>query len=494
MVFNSFSFWIVFPFIFGFYWLIPAKYNQWRKLFLILVSYLLYMNWKPAFALVLFGVTLVTYWGGQFLSLELRGKSLESVDSSKYKDQSARRKRLAWCFALLGLLPLLLFKYYNFINDSISVGLASIGLQLALPGLNWAIPIGISFFTFQAVGYMLDVYHGRTNAERNFLDYMLFVSFFPQITSGPISTAKELMPQIKTPHAFSYTQGRDGLKLLLWGMFVKVVIADRVGMLVDTVYGNYQFYSGNVCLLASFFYTIQIYCDFAGYSWMAIGIAKSLGFGLVNNFRQPYFATSITDFWKRWHISLTRWLTTHVYIGLGGNRCSKLKQYRNIMVTFLVSGLWHGANWTFVFWGALHGVIQIVEKMLGIDPKGRYAEAKSMKILSPVRMLFTFLLVNLAWIFFRMPTISGAFEIIGKMFNDRGTLNIVDIYNGAAPVFIITIGLVIIVLNDLVKEYGLGRFSFLRKPIFQWFWFIFLFVLILATGVLDGGQFIYASF
>ena len=253
-------------------------------------------------------------------------------------------------------------------------------------------------------------------------------------------------------------------------MFVKVVIADRVGMLVDTVYGNYQFFSGNVCLLASFFYTIQIYCDFAGYSWMAIGIAKTLGFDLINNFRQPYFATSITDFWKRWHISLTRWLTTHVYIGLGGNRCSKFRQYWNIMVTFLVSGLWHGANWTFVFWGALHGVIQIVEKMLGIDPKGKFANARVLKILSPIRVLFTFLLVNLAWIFFRMPTISGAFEVIGKMIHDRGALNIVDIYNGTAPVFIVALGLALLLYNDLVKEYGIRWFSFIRKPVFQWCW------------------------
>ena len=484
MFFNSFSFWIVFPFIFGLYWLIPAKYNQMRKLFLVVASYLLYINWKPAFALVLLGVTFVTYWGG--LVLEVKGEEL--------KFNCSRRNALYGCLLCFGLLPLLVFKYYNFLNDSLTVGLDAIGLKFAMPGLNWAVPVGISFFTFQAVGYMLDVYHGRVKAEKKLLDYVLFVSFFPQISSGPISTAKELMPQIKALHTFSYEQGIDGLKLMLWGMFVKVVIADRVGMLVDTVYGSYQFYSGNVCLLASFFYTIQIYCDFAGYSWMAIGIAKTLGFDLINNFRQPYFATSITDFWKRWHVSLTRWLTTHVYIGLGGNRCSKIKQYRNIMVTFLVSGLWHGANWTFLFWGALHGVIQIVEKMLGIDPKGKFANTRVLKILSPVRVLLTFLLVNLAWIFFRMPTISGAFDVIGRMIHDRGALNIVSIYNGTAPVFIVAMGLALLVLNDLVREHGLKRFTILKKPIFQWCWFIILFVLILSTGVLDGGQFIYASF
>lgn len=207
MAFNSFSFWLVFPFIFGIYWLIPAKWNQWRKVFLVVASYLLYMNWKPAFALVLLGVTLVTYWGGQIISIE-------SVDSDQLKTR--KRKILVWLFALLGLLPLLVFKYYNFLNESLTSGLAAVGLRFAMPGLNWAVPVGISFFTFQAVGYMLDVYHGRVKAERNLLDYVLFVSFFPQVTSGPISTAEELMPQVKATHQFDYEQGKQGLKQLLW--------------------------------------------------------------------------------------------------------------------------------------------------------------------------------------------------------------------------------------------------------------------------------------
>lgn len=221
MPFNSFNFWLIFLFIFGIYWLIPAKWNEWRKGFLVLASYLLYMNWKPAFAIVLFGVTLITYFGGQVL---------ECKDESEKKTN--KRKRLVWLFALLGLLPLLVFKYYNFLNESLTDGLAALGLKVALPGLNWAVPVGISFFTFQAVGYMLDVYHGRVKAEKNLLDYVLFVSFFPQVTSGPISTAEELMPQIKATHKFDYEQGKQGLKYLLWGMFIKLVIADRLGLFV----------------------------------------------------------------------------------------------------------------------------------------------------------------------------------------------------------------------------------------------------------------------
>ena len=471
MPFNSFNFWILFPFIFGLYWLIPAKYNQARKVFLILVSYLLYMNWKPAFAIVLLGVTLITYWGGLRLD----------------NQQTSKKKGLAWLFALLAILPLLVFKYYNFLNDSLTQGLAVIGLKFALPGLNWAIPVGISFFTFQAVGYMLDVYHGKTKAERNLLDYVLFVSFFPQVTSGPISTANELLPQIKATHKFNYEQGKQGLKFLLWGMFIKLVIADRLGLFVDTVYANYIHYNGATCFVASVFYTLQIYCDFAGYSLMAIGIARTLGFNLPDNFRRPYFAISITDFWKRWHISLTRWLTQHIYIPLGGNRCSKARNYWNIFVTFLVSGIWHGANWTFIVWGCMHGVLQIIEKALGWQ---KYEGNKG--FIKAIRILVTFLLVNFAWIFFRMPDITSAGIVIGKIFTSVGTPDLtgLDIFSK----LILFIGMAILVFKDVKDEFLPNKLTFLRKGFFRWSIYIVLFAMILTLGVLDSGQFIYVNF
>lgn len=485
MAFNSFSFWIVFPVIFTLYWIIPIKYNQLRKAFLVLASYLLYMNWRPAFALVLLGVTIVTYWGGQILSLELKVDSLEISKSEEIKVRN--RKQLVWLFALLGLLPLLVFKYYNFLNDSISDGLASVGLQFALPGLNWAIPVGISFFTFQAVGYMLDVYHGRVKAEKNLLDYLLFVSFFPQVMSGPISKADELLPQIKTQHKFDYEQGKQGLKYLLWGMFIKLVIADRLGLFVDTVYANYIHYSGSTCFVASIFYTLQIYCDFAGYSLMAIGIARTLGFNLINNFCRPYLAVSITDFWRRWHISLTRWLTQQVYIPLGGSRCSKARTYWNIFVTFLVSGIWHGANWTFILWGVMHGILQIIEKALGWQKyEGHNWVVKT------VRICITFLLVNFAWIFFRMPNIGDAFSMIESMFSNIGVPDVNDF--GPSALIMTGIGLFLLVFKDLREEYFPKRFTFLNIRVVRWAVYIFLFCMILNFGVLDGGSFIYVSF
>ncbi len=489
MAFNSFSFWFVFPFIFGVYWLIPAKWNLWRKVFLIVASYLLYMNWKPAFAVVLLGVTLITYWGGQIFGSGFKDESLESVekDPSLKFQVSGRRKRLVWMFALLGLLPLLVFKYYNFLNDSLTTGLAAVGLKFSLPGLNWAVPVGISFFTFQAVGYMLDVYHGRVKTEKNLLDYVLFVSFFPQVTSGPISTAEDLMPQIKAHHKFNYEQGKQGLKYLLWGMFIKLVIADRLGLFVDTVYANYIHYNGATCFVASIFYTIQIYCDFAGYSLMAIGIARTLGFNLINNFRRPYLAVSITEFWKRWHISLTKWLTRQVYIPLGGSRCSKPRTYWNIFVTFLVSGIWHGANWTFIVWGVMHGVLQIIEKALGWQK----FEGNSWAV-KAVRICVTFLLVNFAWVFFRMPNISDAVGVIGRMFTSIGTPYLKDL--GGPAIIVLAISMSILVFKDLRDEFFAGKCGFLNAKVLRWVIYIALFSMILTFGVLDGGQFIYVSF
>ena len=469
MLSNSLKFLLIFPLIFGLYWAIPARYNQWRKWFLILVSFLLYMNWKPAYALVLLSVTLITYVGAYLYGTQ----------------QIASKKRtLIWLFALIALLPLLVFKYYNFINNSITEGLAAIGLQFSLPGLNWAVPVGISFFTFQAVGYMLDVYHGRIKAERNITDYVLFVSFFPQVASGPISKADELLPQIKTAKAFNYNQAVSGLKYLLWGMFLKVVLADRAGIYVDTVFATYDKFSGTGCALASVFYSIQIYADFAGYSLMAVGIAKVLGFDLINNFKRPYFAISVSEFWKRWHISLTRWLTQQVYIPMGGSRCSKLRNYCNILVTFLVSGIWHGANWTFIVWGVIHGMFQIIEKALGWNKK------ESKGIVKALRIVFTFAIVTVAWVIFRSPTIGDAFGLIGRYFTRNGKF-IADIQT----LLHIAIAIIPLLLFEVGKEFCpqfYGRIKSYR--VVRWAVYLAVFAMIVLIGVHDGSSFIYVSF
>ena len=475
MLFNSLKFLLIFPLIFAIHWAIPAKYNKWRKLFLILVSYVLYMNWKPAFALVLLGVTLVTYWGGNLFDNE-------RVKSEVLKE--GKRKRLIWLFAFLGVLPLLVFKYYNFINNSLTDALAAIGLKFSMPGLNWAVPVGISFFTFQAVGYMLDVYHERIKAEKNFIDYLLFVSFFPQIASGPISKADELIPQIKKERKFDYNQGVSGLKYLLWGMFLKVVLANRVGIYVDTVFGAYEKFSGMGCAIASLFYSIQIYADFAGYSLMAVGVGKVLGFDLINNFRRPYFAASVTEFWKRWHISLTRWLTQQVYIPLGGNRCSKARNYWNIFVTFMVSGIWHGANWTFIVWGCMHGVFQIVEKAFG------WNKIESKGVAKALRVMATFVVITLAWVVFRSPSIGDAFGFMARYVALSGR-HIAD----ELTLFYIVLAMVPFLMYEIGQELTPNIYIKLKSvTVIRWAVYFLLVVMIVTVGVHDGSSFIYVNF
>ena len=476
MIFNSFHFLILFPLLFLLYYIIPARYQNGRNFFLLLTSYALYISWKPVYVLVLLGVTLITYWGGRILQIR----------DNKEELKARNNKSLVWLFALLSLLPLLVFKYYNFLNESIASALGTIGWHFQLPGLNWAIPIGISFFTFQAVGYMLDVYHGRIKAEKNFFEYALFVSFFPSILSGPINKASLVMPQIKNLRIyFDYNKAVEGLKMLLWGMFMKVVVADRVALYVDTVFPHYMNYNGVTCFTASILYTIQIYADFAGYSLMAIGVGKVLGFELTENFRRPYFAVSVTDFWRRWHISLSTWLKDYVYIPLGGSRCSKIRNYWNIFVTFLVSGIWHGANWTFIVWGIWHGVFQIIEKAIGQQKceYGRFGKT--------IKIFITFLLVNFAWIFFRMPTLSDACSVISRIFCVNEDMAIFS----EGTTFIL-LGVSVLVFKDIKDEFFPQRVRFYHNEngIIRWGAYIISIIIIMLAGVFGADQFIYANF
>ena len=471
MIFNSFNFIVLFPLIFLLYYAIPAKYAKGRNLYLLIVSYLLYLQWKPVYALILLGVTAVTYYAAI------------AVERAK------RPKRILTAGVLLALLPLAFFKYFNFVNDSISQMLSLAGLNFHLAGLNWAVPIGISFFTFQALGYLWDVYYKRERTEHDFLTYALFVSFFPSILSGPINKASLVIPQLRQlrPY-FDYSKAVGGLKMLLWGMFMKVVVADRVALYVDTVLPSYENYTGLSCFVASLLYTIQIYADFAGYSLMAIGVGKVLGFELTENFRRPYFAVSVTDFWHRWHISLSTWLKDYVYIPMGGSRCSKMRNYWNIFVTFLVSGIWHGANWTFIVWGCMHGVCQIVEKMLGQQKCNYGWFGKGVKI------VITFLLVNFAWIFFRMPTLADACGVIGRIFDPSLPMTVYIDLIPNLPFTILGVGL--LAMKDIRDEFMSGRFLLMnnKSKFVRWLTYIVLLVLIMITGVFGADQFIYANF
>ena len=451
--------------------MIPSKYNKARNLFLLVLSYFLYIQWKPIYALILLGVTITTYYTARII------------------ENNNHPKRILVIGVLITLLPLVFFKYYNFINQTISDTLAILGLQFHLDGLNWAIPIGISFYTFQALSYLWDVYYKKQKAENDFLIYALFISFFPSILSGPINKASLIIPQLKNlrPY-FDYTKAVGGLKMLLWGMFMKVVVADRVALYVDTVLPNYMNYTGTTCFVASLLYTIQIYADFAGYSLMAIGVGKVLGFELTENFRRPYFAISVTDFWHRWHISLSTWLKDYVYIPMGGSRCSKLRNYWNIFVTFLVSGIWHGANWSFIVWGCMHGICQIIEKLLGQQKCNYGWFGKAVKI------VITFLIVNFAWIFFRMPTLSDALGVISRIFDP--TLPKSVFMNSFTTSAFILFGLTMLFIKDLFDEFlpsHLQLFDNKKKPV-RWCCYLLIMTSILLTGVFSSDQFIYANF
>lgn len=485
MIFNSFQILWLFPLIFVSYHLanswvggqnLSLKENKVGNYILLFISYLLYIQWNTCFALVLLWITFVTFIAAKYLGNK----------DDKYDGWG---KILIWLALMVALLPLGIFKYADWVVGSIN----ELGFFPRIHGLNWAIPLGISFYTFQAVGYMLDVYKRRIKAENNWWDYMLFVAFFPQILAGPISKAEELLPQIKAQRKFDYNKSVEGLKLLLWGMFLKVVFADRLGIYVDMIYSTYEHQSGLSCLVGSILYTFQIYGDFAGYSLMAIGSGKVLGFDLVENFHRPYFAASITEFWRRWHISLTRWLTTHIYISLGGSRCSKTRQYWNILVTFFVSGLWHGANWTFIVWGLIHGVFQIIEKVLGIDPKGRFSNISWVKKLKPARILITFLIVNMAWILFRMPTINDAVAVMTKIVSD-GSLNVFKPNNSIT--FFTVLAILIVMVKEIVEEFYPHKIELFnnKRPVVRWATYITLGCMILLMGVFDSSQFIYVSF
>lgn len=435
------------------------------------MSYLLYLQWKPVYALILLGVTVVTFCFALAIAKVRHPKLVLTVG------------------VVLALLPLAFFKYFNFINDIVSEGLAVVGLDFHLQGLNWAVPVGISFFTFQALGYLWDVYYKRQKAETDFLSYALFVSFFPSLLSGPINKASLVIPQIKLlrPY-FDYGKAVVGLKMLLWGMFMKVVVADRVALYVDTVLPSYENYTGLTCFVASLLYTVQIYADFAGYSLMAIGVGKVLGFELTENFRRPYFAVSVTDFWHRWHISLSTWLKDYVYIPMGGSRCSKLRNYWNIFVTFLVSGVWHGANWTFIVWGCMHGVCQIVEKMLGQQKCGYGNFGKAVKI------AVTFLLVNFAWIFFRMPSLADACGVIARIFDT--SLPMTVYMHGFTTTAFIAFGLSMLIVKDVADEFFPTRLQLFdsKSRVVRWASYLFVMVSIMLTGVFSADQFIYANF
>lgn len=490
MVFNSYSFLIFFPIVVLIHFLLPRKVQH---LWLLAASYYFYMNWDARYVLLLLFSTVVTY---------LSGIVMERVQTNR------QRKAAVAISFVLNIGVLFFFKYFNFAIDSVNLILMQIGLTVPKPDLNVLLPVGISFYTFQALSYTMDVYRKDITAERNFFRYALFVSFFPQLVAGPIERSKNLLSQVNQAHRFDYDKMREGLLIMLWGYFLKLVVADRVAIIVNTVYGDYTQYGGVYIIVASVLFAVQIYCDFAGYSTIAIGAAEILGFQLMENFDCPYFSLSIGEFWRRWHISLSSWFRDYLYIPLGGNRKGKLIKYRNLIIVFLVSGLWHGAAGTYVVWGLIHGIYQVIGSITKPvrDKLNKALELKPDSIGHKLASgIVTFCLVDFAWIFFRAESIGTAISMIKSMVH-IGNIGILfsgglyDLGLSSKSFKILFLGIVIIIFADYMKYKGIKiRERILAQELWcRWLCYIAAFWFILVFGVwggsYDASSFIYFQF
>ena len=466
MLFNSLAFLLFFPIICILYWGIPYRF---RNTLLLLASYYFYMSWEPKYAILILFTSLTTWIC-----------SLNIAKNSKHK-----RLHLSICI-VTNLLILFFFKYYNFVIDSIcSIELFK-NLRLYIPHSEFLLPVGISFYTFQSIGYTIDVYRQEIKPEKNFLTYALFVSFFPQLVAGPIERAKNLLPQFHHRHYFNGEEFIEGLKLMLWGFFMKLCIAGNVAPYVDAVYNNVSNHYSSSLILASVFFSFQIFCDFGGYSLIAIGTARCLGFRLMQNFNHPYLSTSVKDFWHRWHISLSSWFGSYVYIPLGGSRCNLIKHCKNLMITMLASGIWHGANWTFIWWGGIHGIFLVINTLyLKIFGKNNF-------IPKAINIITTWILVTWAWIFFRANTLSDAFTVMKKIIFDHGKF-----YKGEGyPSIILPLLMILILLIKEIKDEYKFKFSLIHhsNPWISIPSVALLIITILLCAEFNSGKFIYFQF
>lgn len=482
MLFNSMAFAVFLPIVFILYWLLPQKF---RWVLLFVSSYYFYMSWDVKYVVLILFTTGVSYFAAICMEkTEKRGK-----------------QRILLAAALVASLGVLFFfKYYDFFLTSAAAGLARFAIELHPKTLDLVVPVGISFYTFQTLSYVIDVYRGDVKAEHHFGKYATFISFFPQLVAGPIERTKNLLPQITAEHTFDYAQASYGLRLIGWGFFKKLVIADNLAPRVDMIYESINSYTGFPLVIAVFFFAIQIYCDFSGYSDIAIGTAKLFGIDLMTNFKSPYFSASVREFWSRWHISLSTWFKDYVYIPLGGNRVGKVRHAFNLLVTFLVSGLWHGAAWTYVAWGGVHGAAQVVETAFPHSKK-KQSDVKH----TPwwwIRVAAVFFFCCLAWVLFRAENIETAIYVFQNLFKG---INDFDTYmeNGILQLGIQglegTLLAIVIVMLTIFDYLSLRRdvMSSVKKlPVVpRWALYIVVLVIIIILSPLDSSkEFIYFQF
>lgn len=487
MLFNSFEFLVFFPLVTLLFFALPHRY---RWMHLLTASCIFYMYFIPVYILILFGTIVIDYFAGIYLE--------DTTDPRK------KRFYLLWSLvANIGVLAV--FKYYNFFLDNINTAaLALFDSPTALRYLGIALPIGLSFHTFQAMSYTFEVYYGRQKAERHFGLYALYVMFYPQLVAGPIERPQNILHQFHEKQYFDYQRVVSGLAQMVWGLFKKVVIADNLAGMVNLAYTDPENKSGLTLLLASYFFAIQIYCDFSGYSDMAIGAARVMGYDLMENFRVPYLAASIREFWSRWHISLSTWFRDYLYIPLGGNRTTKKRWMLNLFLVFLISGIWHGANWTYVIWGALHG-FYLIFAILKDDLLERYALPASLqknKLITALNVFITFQLATFAWIFFRAEHVTDAFTVIkniGQLTVNTTTFRESIMFFADNPknfgrvLFLIAIALVFLAVDPVMDQVAKRRIA-LHSPLLRYGLYAGIVAAIVLFGFFGEVSFIYFQF
>lgn len=478
MLFNSLQFLIFFPVVTALYFLSP---HRWRAVLLLAASCWFYMAFIPIYILILAFTIAVDYCAGILI-----------------EGAEGRRRRGYLVMSLVANIGVLaVFKYLRFITDNASLLAHALGSRHAIPSLDIILPIGLSFHTFQAMSYTIEVYRRNQPAERNFITYALYVMFYPQLVAGPIERPQNLLHQFYDQHQFSYERVTDGLKRMMWGFFKKVVVADRLAVLVNHVYAQPTQHQGPALILATVAFAFQIYGDFSGYSDIAIGAAQVMGFSLMDNFRQPYLARSVAEFWRRWHISLSTWFRDYLYIPLGGHGASQWRWQRNVLITFLVSGLWHGANWTFVIWGGLNGLFLLVGARTKDQQRRWLGDGY---LASALHVIATFVLIDFAWIFFRADSLHDASDVVRRSFSglsslSRPSLVLADLGTSARDLVIVGGATLIMCLVDLFAERtDLVEWLRQRPLAMRWSVYYVVALTIVVLGHFGGQQFIYFQF
>ena len=487
LLFNSTHFFIFFPIIATFNFLIPHKY---RWLLLLVASYYFYMAWNPCYIILIILSTFVDYCMGYFMGRE----------EIRYK-----RKKYLYVSIFVNLGLLFVFKYYDFFSEFVRAILFYFGVNYEYYNYDLLLPMGISFYTFQTLSYTIDVYNEKIKPEKHYGIFSLYVSFFPQLVAGPIERSGHLIPQFKKNKELNSSLFFDGIHRIFIGLFKKIVIADRLAVVVDKVYSNPTAYTGVSLAIGTVFFAFQIYCDFSGYSDMAIGTSKVLGYDLMENFKRPYFSKSITEFWKRWHISLSSWFKDYVYIPLGGSKVRLNRYLFNLMLTFLISGLWHGANLTFIVWGGLHGLFVISENLARRVVK--YYDIKFSKLIRPginfLRNISTFILICYAWIFFRANNISDAFYISQNIFNDIPQFgnwdyvmsNVLTVINDVNSFIVTLFTLMMFVVIELISEVTRKDWiKFTGNSVVKYIVYYVFLMYIFVFGVFGEAEFMYFQF